>query len=71
MDAHTFYKQYDTRLVEAVCERAGTKLSYFRQIATGHRSPSPKLARALEKASGGLMSKEELLWGSPEQSEVA
>lgn len=64
MNARAYYEKYGIEACDEVCQKAGTKLSYFRQIMIGHRSPSPKLALRLEKASGGEMTKEALLWGA-------
>ena len=60
MDAITFYKSNETRTIESVCERAGTNLAYFKQIAYGHRKPSPALARRLEQESEGAMTRRQL-----------
>ena len=51
---------------EKLAIKAGTNLAYFRHIAYGQRKPSPDLARAIEKASKGEVTKEELrpdIWG--------
>ena len=60
MDAKTFYQTTDMETIEAVCKAAGTNLAYFRQIAYGHRKPSPHLALRLERASGGVMRRHDL-----------
>jgi DNA-binding transcriptional regulator YdaS (Cro superfamily) len=60
MDAKEFLKLYGLVEGEKVAKAAGTKLVYLRQISTGFRDPSPKLAILLEKASNGRMSRKQL-----------
>ena len=55
MDARHYYQTTPTEQVKAMCERAGTNIAYFRQIAYGHRRPSPKLARRFHQASNGQL----------------
>lgn len=53
MDAYTYIEKHGKPAAEALAAKAGTKYIYFYQIATGHRKPSPSLAKALVEASGG------------------
>lgn len=56
-----------TGLDESVAAQAGTTPAYLWQIATGVRKASPKLAKAIEAATGGKVSKRELrpdIWGN-------
>lgn len=46
----------------------GTTPSYLNQILTGYRSPSRKLARQIEQATGGEVSAAAMLLWEPEQS---
>ena len=57
MDAKEFGRKYGKSEAERVSQAAGTTYSYFIQIAGGHSLPSPRLARALERASGGRMTR--------------
>ena len=68
MNAQEFWKTHRQQ-VAAVCEEAGTKPSYFTLIRLGHSKCGPDLAARLEKASGGLMSRVELVW--PEDQDAA
>ena len=45
----------------SVLEQAGTNIEYFYQLASGFRSPSWRLAKKLEKSSGGMMTAIELM----------
>lgn len=51
MNAIDFMRNYGQAETERVAKAAGTTLAYFRQIAYGHRRPSPDLAERLEIAS--------------------
>ena len=55
MDALLFMKQFGDAEAERVSREAGTTFGYFKQIAYGHRRPSPDLAEKLEEASDGQM----------------
>ena len=59
MDARQFIQTHPADAA-AVAHRAGTTLIYLRMIGWGHKRPSPKLARALEDASQGRMTRAEL-----------
>lgn len=61
MNAQEFWKKEGRERVKAVCEKAGTKYSYFEHIKNGFKRPSVDLALALVKASNGAMTFEELL----------
>lgn len=67
MDAQQFLERYPQE-VPSVCEAAGTKPIYLRQLATGFRRPSPRMAKRLAEASGGRMDVLSLLY--PEQQTV-
>jgi len=60
MDAQNYLKTHGRAAAEKVAQLAGTKYIYLCQIASGHRKPSPKLAKALVRASGGEMTLESL-----------
>lgn len=62
MDARTFLKKKPEALVERVAVKAGTTLAYFKQLAYGARTPGKKLAGELEEASGGVLTRMELLY---------
>lgn len=70
MDARTFINRYPADVV-MVCESAGTKPVYLRQIANGHRRPSPVLAKKLEEASAGRMDAMSLLFPTDTAAQVA
>lgn len=53
MDARTFLDTHGEERCRQVAEAAGSKLGYFKQIAYGHRRPSPDLAERLVESSGG------------------
>lgn len=61
MSPYEYFKTRSAAEVEGVCSRAGTKISYFEQIAYGHRRPSYELAKKLSEASGDVMSVDELM----------
>ena len=62
MDAGTYIKNVGEIAAETACKQAGTKLVYLKQIASGHRRPSPELAKKLVKASGNQLDFEALLF---------
>lgn len=51
MNAKEFLDKYGKDEAERVAEAAGTKYSYFIQLAYGHRRPSICLAERLVEAS--------------------
>ena len=55
MDALNFMKKFGIAEAERVSREAGTTFGYFKQIAYGHRRPSPELAEKFEKASDSQM----------------
>lgn len=61
MDALAYLKEKGDEHCAAVCERAGTTLAYFKQIAYRHRRPSVDLAKAFERETGGDLIAAELL----------
>ena len=66
MNAKLFMKNHPSEL-NVVCQKANTSVGYFQQIAYGNRFPSRALALALERASNGIMTAEELMF--PEKHE--
>lgn len=60
MDAKTFYLNTPKDELERVVKAAGIKMAYFRQIAYGHRKPSPEVTHKLVRFSGGAMTVEKL-----------
>jgi len=68
MDAKQFLQTYPDE-AETVALRSGTTLIYLRMIGWGHKRPSPKLARSLELASNGRMTRTQLrpdIWEEPD-----
>lgn len=61
MNAKAYLDKYGKDGAEKVAIKAGTKLSYFTQIAAGIRRPSVELAKRLVKASAGELDFVELL----------
>lgn len=45
---------------ETLAKRAKTTLAYLQQLSGGHRAAGPQLARRLEEASGGLVTRHDL-----------
>lgn len=45
-----------------IADIIGVHRSYICHIRTGRRIPSPNVALAIEKATSGKVTKEELLW---------
>lgn len=62
MDAKAFLNSVSEDEARRVCEDVGTTLVYLKQLATGFRYPSRKLALALEEASDGRMLAERLVF---------
>ena len=64
-------KQYLTsrtrKSVEEMAGKAGSSYAYFTQVASGHRSPSIKKAKAFMAASDRIMKMTELI---PELADV-
>lgn len=68
MDLKTFIAESGAR--KTLADALGTSPDYLWQIATGWqgRKASPKLALAIEEATGGKVTRAELrpdLWGEP------
>ena len=57
MDASAFLDKHGRDIAERVAKLAGTNYAYFSQIASGHRRPSPDLARKLVASSAGVVRK--------------
>jgi len=64
MDIKTFVKITPKEERDRIAELAGTTDAYFQQLAGGHRSPSPRLAKRLEEATNGKLNKMTLLYPS-------
>ena len=62
MTPRAFYKSHDLETVEKVAKKAGTSFANFQQIALYEGACSPKLARKLDKASGGAMPLADILF---------
>jgi len=45
---------------EEIAQACGSSVGYFWQIAGGHRTPSTRLARKIEKYTGGSVTIQEL-----------
>jgi uncharacterized phosphosugar-binding protein len=69
MTPKQFYESTDRNKVRAVAEAAGTNLANFQQIALYGGSCSKDLAKRLYEASGGVMSRDEILF--PELYDVS
>ena len=60
MDLLEFKKKYKSGRFNGVARRSGTTPDYLKQIAYGYRKPSGVLARRIEKATEGMITREEL-----------
>jgi len=60
--AMEFWKSAGIEETRRVCEAAGTSYENFKHIAHQRRRPSVKLAKALQQASGGQLSAEQLIF---------
>lgn len=70
MTPKVFYKAFPRDHVEAVAAEAGTTLANFQQIVYGG-SVSKDLAKRLADASGGSMTREEILYPDEYDNTVA
>jgi hypothetical protein len=70
MDAKQFLDTYGAQAARDVCDKAGTKLQYFKYMAQRKSYPSRPLAWKLIWASGGRLTLEGLL-PPPEETERA
>ncbi len=61
MDFPTYWFGLSPQVREAFAAKCERKAFTLYLIAKGHRRPSPKLAVAIEKASGGLVHRSSLL----------
>ena len=52
----------NNKKIKEIAEKAKTKPVYVSQIIMGYRKPSPELASLIERATGGLVSRLELLY---------
>lgn len=74
MDAKVFYESFGAEESERVAIEAGTTLDYFKQIMYGNRFPSHQLAKRLEEASEGRITRYSLrpdIFGSISDQQVA
>jgi len=55
-------REIPNRDLRGIAKKAGTTYGYLIQIKYGMRKPSSALAAQIEKAFGGLVTREELLW---------
>lgn len=55
MDALAFLEKHGREVTKNVCQKAGTSIEYFSQLAHGHRRPSIDLAKELVKASESVI----------------
>jgi hypothetical protein len=62
MDMKSFVKQTPPDERERVAMLAGTTDAYLQQLAGGHRKPSSALAKRLEEASCGKLTRLKLLY---------
>lgn len=60
MNLKQYRQKYGAEGWERLADRAGTKVSYFIQIAGGHAAPSAKMCRKLQIASDHEVTCEEL-----------
>lgn len=60
MDMRQYLDTYGKDAVETLAGRAESSYAYLSQIAYGHRSPSPKLAKKLEELTDGKLTRYEL-----------
>lgn len=65
MDPLTYLRHHGRDHVAAICKRAGTKISWYEQIAHGHANCGLKLAKRLVHHSGGELD----LWGLVEAAD--
>ena len=63
---HVKLRQMKRAELEDLARSAGTSYGYLLQIKYGFRRPSPELAKAIERASGGRINRLELLY--PEET---
>lgn len=65
MDIKTYLRSTNPDERNRVAREAGTTVAYLYQIAGGHRTPGPKMALAIERATSGQVTRSELrpdLW---------
>jgi len=60
MKLHPYWLGLDKESRKKFAKKAGTKISYLWQVAQGHRNASASLARRIEIATDGTVTKEEL-----------
>lgn len=65
MNTREFIDLYGAAEAERVAQKAGSNLSYFKQLASRHRRPSVKLAQRLVEASDGKLDFVSLLTAKP------
>ena len=62
MTPKQYYRDNDRDTVRQMAQRAGTSAENFRQIAMHGGACSRKLAKELERASGRMMTRDEILF---------
>jgi DNA-binding transcriptional regulator YdaS (Cro superfamily) len=60
MDMKTFLNTHSESEVQSLAEKVGSKMVYFKQIASGFRRPSKILSMSIEMASDGKITAVEL-----------
>lgn len=60
MDLKQWKSNHGTHRLEILARRVGTTRNYLVQIAFGHRQPSPRLAKLIEKFTEGEVSRYDL-----------
>jgi len=66
MDMRSYLLGVSPEKREEVAKEADTSVAYLFQLAGGHRKASPDLARSIQSATNGAVTKEELrpdIWG--------
>ncbi len=56
------FKDFTGEQIEILSKKVGRNSEHLRKIALGNRPCPPNLAEAIEKATGGLIKKEDLVW---------
>lgn len=64
MNAQQFLEKHGREGAQAFCEKVGTSLAYFLQVAEGKRTVSRKTAERWELISDGAMDRVSLVFGS-------
>lgn len=67
MDARTYLRETPREEVEAMCRRAGTKYSWFYQVALGHGNFHVKTAQRVVAESGNKIDLLSLIQATPDR----